>query len=192
MGSEAVLVAGGEDRVDLHLGQGPGRVGGSRAPVLEPCLTFGLVPAEPLPGRLAADLDHVRRMSHGHPVDKDSIDQQPPAEDRQLRTTTCHESLPDPRSVGLREGEVDEEVGLGLGQQVGDRRKRSCRPSTTRRSWARADASSGCSKIERMTVAIMLRAERGTRSWALRVQWTRQRCQATPRSCSWTALTEPR
>ena len=37
----------------------------------------------------------------------------------------------------------------------------------------------------------MLRAERGTRSWALRVRCTRQRCQAAPRSCSSIALTRP-
>ena len=56
--------------------------------------------------------------------------------------------------------------------------KRGRRPSTTRRSCSRAEASSGCSKTERMADATMLRAERGTRSWALRVKCTRQRCQA--------------
>lgn len=61
---------------------------------LEPRLTLGLVPAEPLPGGLAADPDHVRRMGHSQPVDEDPIDQQPPAEDRQLRPTMGHESLP--------------------------------------------------------------------------------------------------
>ncbi len=68
---------------------------------------------------------------------------------------------------------------------------RGRRPSITRSSWSRADRSSGCSNTERIADATMLRALRGTRSWALRVKWTRQRCQADPRSCSRTALTRP-
>ena len=51
-------------------------------------------------------------------------------------------------AMGVGEGEMDEEVGLGLGEQVGHRREAASRPSTTRRSWALAEASSGCSKIE--------------------------------------------
>ena len=94
MGSEAVLVAGGQDRVDLRLGQGPWRVGWSRAPILESRLALGLIPAQPLPGRLATDSDHVRRVGHGHPVDQNPIHQELSAEDRQLRPTMCHESLP--------------------------------------------------------------------------------------------------
>jgi len=39
----------------------------------------------------------------------------------------------------------------------------------TRVHWSRAEASSGCSKTIRIADATMLRAERGTRSWALRV-----------------------
>lgn len=45
----------------------------------------------------------------------------------------------------------------------------------TRSSCSRAARPSGCSNTMRMAEAIMLRAERGTRSWALRVRWTRQR-----------------
>ena len=41
-----------------------------------------------------------------------------------------------------------------------------------------------------MTVATMLRAERGTRSWALRVKWTRHRCHEAPRSCCADGLDE--
>jgi hypothetical protein len=33
-------------------------------------------------------------MGHSHPVDRDPIHQELPAEHRQLRPTMCHESLP--------------------------------------------------------------------------------------------------
>lgn len=67
--------------------------------------------------------------------------------------------------MGVREGEVDEEVGLGLEEQVGHAREARLagdRPPLAA-AGPRADASSGCSKTDRMTVATMLRAERGTR-----------------------------
>ena len=66
----------------------------ARRPVLESGRTLGLVPTQPLPGRLSADPDRIRGVSHGHPLDDDPIHQELSAEDRQLRPTMCHESLP--------------------------------------------------------------------------------------------------
>jgi len=94
MGTEALGMAGGEDLVDLSLRQRPGRVVWPRSPVLQASHSLGLEPAQPLPGRLPADPDHVRGVGHGHPVDDDPIHQELSAEDRQLRPTMCHESLP--------------------------------------------------------------------------------------------------
>jgi hypothetical protein len=67
--------------------------------------------------------------------------------------------------------------------------KRGRRPSATRRSWARALASSGCSKMERMAEATMPCTPFMTRPSALRVACTRQRCQALPRKVACTAAT---
>jgi hypothetical protein len=92
--AEPVFVAGGEDRVDQKLGQGPWHPVGPRAPVLEPSLALGLEPPEPLPGRLAAHAGHLGCMGDGHPVDEDPVHEQPTAERRQLGPTMCHESLP--------------------------------------------------------------------------------------------------
>jgi len=85
--------------------------------------------------------------------------------------------------VRIGEGEMGEEVRLGIGQQLGDRRKRGRMLSMTRPDCSRAERSSGCSKIERMAEAIMLRAWRGTRSWALRVQCTGS-AATTPRGAA--------
>jgi len=74
MRTEAVLVAGGEDRVHPLLGQRPRRTPGPGGPILEAGLALGLVPAQPLPGRLAAHPGHVGRVGHGHPVDDDPVD----------------------------------------------------------------------------------------------------------------------
>ena len=93
MRPEAVLVPSGQDRIHLRLGQGPRRASWPRRSILESHLTLGLVPSEPLPGRLATDPDHVRRVGDGHPVDQDPIHQKLPAEHCQLRPTMCHESL---------------------------------------------------------------------------------------------------
>ena len=94
MGSEPVGMPGGEDGIDLLLRQGPWLAMGPRRAILETRLALGLEPAQPLPGRLAADPSHVRRVGHGHPIDEDPIGQEPPAEQGQLRPTMCHESLP--------------------------------------------------------------------------------------------------
>lgn len=62
----------------------------------------------------------------------------------------------------------------------------------TRPDCSRAEASSGCSNTDRIAEATMLRCDRGTRSRALRVAWTRQRCHAAPSSSSLIAFTSPR
>src|SRR5262245_1217969 len=64
-------------------------------------------------------------------------------------------------------------------------------PSTTRRSWARALAWSGCAKIVRTTAATASRAALGTRARRLRMKCTRHRCQLAPVSTVATARLRP-
>jgi hypothetical protein len=90
--AESVLMSGGKDRVHLCLRQRPRRLMRPRAPVLESRFALGLIPPEPLPGGLAAHADGVGDGHAAH--NEDPVDQQPPAEPRQLRPTMCHGSLP--------------------------------------------------------------------------------------------------
>ena len=86
-------------------------------------------------------------------------------------------------AMALGEGEVGQQVWVGLqvsssatdpngGSQAIDHVIVAARGRLARRAARRPI---------RMAEAIMLRAERGTRSWALRVKWTRQRCQPEPK-----------
>ena len=52
------------------------------------------VAAHPLRGRLSADARGRGGVGDRPALDLDAIDQQLPTEDRQLRPTMCHESLP--------------------------------------------------------------------------------------------------
>jgi hypothetical protein len=90
--------------------------------------------------------------------------------------------------VPLGEGEVAEQVGLGLGQHLGDRRE--ARPEGVDDDIELAAGRPLVRLLEtsRIAEAIMLLALGGTRSWAFRVRWTRQRCQPDPRSCSRRAM----
>jgi len=90
---------------------------------------------------------------------------------------------PDLAAVGLGEREVGEQVGLGVGEQVRPRGALPRRPSVTRSSCVRSAVPSGCSMTDRMAEATTIRAQCGTRSWALRVRWTRHRWHEAPRSC---------
>ena len=87
-------VSGAQDRLDPLRWQGTRYAMGSRGPILEPGLALRLEPAHPFPRRLSAHARHVGCVGDGHPVNEDPIDQQPPAEHRELGPTMCHESLP--------------------------------------------------------------------------------------------------
>lgn len=76
-------------------------------------------------------------------------------------------------AMGLGERQVGEQVRLGRGQQRGDRRE--ARPEAVDHpvELLVGGHPSGCSMTIRIAEGTMLRALRGTRSWALRVRWTR-------------------
>jgi hypothetical protein len=94
MRTDAELVAGQQDRIDLGLRQGPRRMVRPRRAVLEAGPALGTVAADPFPGGLIAHPGHVRREGDRMPVDQDAIHQKLSAEHGQLRPTMCHESLP--------------------------------------------------------------------------------------------------
>lgn len=70
VGTDAMGVAGGEDRVHVRLGQRPRRASWPRGAAREPGLALGLEPTQPIPGSLAADPGHVGGMRDCHPVDE--------------------------------------------------------------------------------------------------------------------------
>ena len=94
VGPHTELVAVDEDGLERLLGQAPGRAVRPAGALLEAVGSELPVAAHPLRGRLSADPRGCGGVGDRPALDLDAIDQQLPTEDRQLRPTMCHESLP--------------------------------------------------------------------------------------------------
>jgi hypothetical protein len=133
--------------------------------------------------------DHPDEPDEAGPGREDADDRGPPLD--LLVEPLERVRAADRAAVAVGEGEVDKEVGLGPDVQAGHGREAGLETVGDPPQLGSAEVSPCCSKIERMTVATMLRAEHGTRSWAFRVKCTRHGCHEASVNCSPTALSNP-